>query len=142
MKKTRRKIDAGLGGEDRAGGAAGAVDSGGPVAALRDSPEPDLRLEKQLQEHAARPSMPGMGRDAEADREPEKLRAKIDLYVRDWLSRKVEVFLFGGGGYFRRSERRRFQLTTELSGPADGSTPVAIISSRALSQLFNTVSIE
>jgi len=33
-------------GEDRAGGGAGAVDGGRPVAAIRGSPEPHFRLEK------------------------------------------------------------------------------------------------
>lgn len=66
-------------GEDRAGGAAGAVDSGGLVATVRSSPESDLRLEKQLQEQAALAFDPGVGRHAEADREREieKLHVKI-----------------------------------------------------------------
>jgi hypothetical protein len=66
-------------GEKRIGGAAGAVDGRRPVAAIRGSPEPDLHWKKQLQKQVALAFDPGVGRDAEADREREikKLHAKI-----------------------------------------------------------------
>ena len=45
MKKTRRKIDAGLKAKI-ALDAAGAVDGGGSVATVRGPPEPNLRMEE------------------------------------------------------------------------------------------------
>ena len=94
MKKTRREDRCGAEGEDRRGGAAGAVDCGRPVAALRKFTRTRFTPgKKQLQKQAARAFDPGVGRDATrptGSGEIEKLHAKIGQLTveRDFLAKR------------------------------------------------------
>ena len=73
-------------GENRAAGAAGAVDGGRPFARFTRT---RFTPGKQLQEQAARAFDPGIGRDgvAEREREIEKLLAKIGQWSAVFLAK-------------------------------------------------------
>ena len=91
-KKTRRRIDAGL----KAKIALEFLREQATVVDLAQryevDPQPDLRLEEQLQDRAARAFDPGVGREPETahEREIEQLHAKIGqlMVERDFSARR------------------------------------------------------